>query len=80
MTTFDKVVELKALESDDKNRYIEILQYAFLVIIDTKEYQDGTIKYRLGVLTEAFKGIEGLVVNERISSKRMYNWNEVKEV
>jgi hypothetical protein len=63
---FDKVVELKALQSDkeaDKN--IEVLQYAFLVVMDKSAYKNGTVTTRLSLLKEAFGSIKGLVKQDK---------------
>lgn len=62
MTSFDKVVELKALEGEEKNPLVEVLQYAFLIVMDKKEYQEGTVKTRLALLKDAYKTIEELVI------------------
>ena len=62
MHTFDKVVELKALQSEhnvDKN--IEILQYALLVVMDKGVYINGNLPTRLNMLGEAFRKIKELV-------------------
>jgi len=61
---FDKVVELKALQTKDDNKNIEVLQYAFLVVMDKPAYKNGTVTIRLVLLKEAFEGINKLVAKK----------------
>lgn len=65
MNEFDRIVELKALQSDkeiDKN--VEVLQYAFLVVMDKSSYKNGTVTTRLSLLKEAFGQIKSLVIQD----------------
>jgi hypothetical protein len=70
METFDKVVELKALQSKKDDKNIEVLQYAFLVVMDKNSYKNGTVTTRLALLEEAFNKVNKLVAQKAKSNSK----------